>query len=329
VEEFGIGYPPKLFGKKFGETVYSLNLLPFGAFVRIHGEEGGIEDYRSFIGKPMRQRVLIILGGVISFWIIAAILLSITFSLGIPTPVSDEINQGIVAPQVQIAQVAEDSPAEVAGLQPLDIIKEIKYQDSVLRSDKVNEITNFINEHRGKEITLTIQRWEEIIEVSLVPRLSPPAGEGATGVALVRTALRSFPWYESPWRGITATGQITVAALQGLAGVFSQVLKGEGLPAGASLMGPLGIFDFLRHAWQLGLSYFLYFTALISILLAIFNLLPIPALDGGKLLFLTIEAVRRKPVPQKVEQNITAFFFLLLITFMIFVTIKFDIPRIF
>ena len=198
-----------------------------------------------------------------------------------------------------------------------------------MRSDKVNEITNFINEHRGKEITLTIQRWEEIIEVSLVPRLSPPAGEGATGVALVRTALRSFPWYESPWRGITATGQITVAALQGLAGVFSQVLKGEGLPAGASLMGPLGIFDFLRHAWQLGLSYFLYFTALISILLAIFNLLPIPALDGGKLLFLTIEAVRRKPVPQKVEQNITAFFFLLLITFMIFVTIKFDIPRIF
>jgi len=328
VEEFGIGYPPRIVGKRFGETLYSLNLLPFGAFVKIHGEEGGIEDYRSFIGKPMYKRILIVLGGVISFWIISAILLSILFSLGIPTPVTDEAAQ-VVQPKVQIAEIAEDSPAQAAGLEPLDTIRKVRYQDDSLTSDKVEEIVSFINEHKGKEITLTIQRWGEALEIALVPRLSPPAGQGAMGVALVRTALVPFPWYEAPFRGITATGNITWAALQGIAGMFGNVIQKGELPPGASLMGPLGIFDFLKHAWQLGINYFLYFVALISIFLAIFNLLPIPALDGGKLLFLIIETVRGKPVPQKVEQNITAFFFILLITLMIFVTIKFDIPRVF
>lgn len=328
VEEFGIGYPPRIIGKKFGETIYSLNLLPFGALVKVQGEEGGVEDYRSFIGKPMYKRILIVLGGVISFWIISAILLSILFSLGIPTPVADEATQ-VVQPKVQIAEIAADSPAELAGLEPLDIIRAIRYQGNYLSSDKVKEIAGFIDEYKGEEITLTIQRWEETFEVSLVPRVSPPAGEGAMGVALTRTALVPFPWYEAPFRGIVATGNITWAALQGIAGMFGNVIQEGELPPGASLMGPLGIFDFLKHAWQLGVNYFLYFVALISIFLAIFNLLPIPALDGGKLLFLILEIVRGKPVPQKVEQNITAFFFILLITFMIFVTIKFDIPRVF
>jgi regulator of sigma E protease len=328
VEEFGIGYPPRIIGKKFGETIYSLNLIPFGAFVKIYGEEGGVEDYRSFIDRPMYQRILIVLCGVISFWIISAILLSILFSLGIPTPVTDEA-ANVVKPKVQIAEIAKGSPAEQAGLEPLDIVRGISYQDNYLRSDKVKEIASFINEYKGKEITLTIQRWEETLEISLVPRISPPAGEGAMGVALTRTALVPFPWYEAPFRGIMATGSVTWSALQGIAGMFGNVIQEGELPPGASLMGPLGIFDFLKHAWQLGLNYFLYFVALISVFLAIFNLLPIPALDGGKLLFLIIELVRGKPVPQKVEQNITAFFFILLITLMIFVTIKFDIPRVF
>jgi len=328
VEEFGIGYPPRIVGKKFGETIYSLNIIPFGAFVKIHGEEGDVEDYRSFIGRPMYQRILIVLGGVISFWVISAILLSVLFSLGIPTPVTDKATN-VVRPKVQVAEIAKGSPAEQAGLEPLDIIREIRYQDEYLRTDKVKEMVGFIDEYKGKKITLTIQRWEETFEVSLVPRSSPPAGEGAVGVALTRTALVPFPWYEAPFRGIVATGNITWTALQGIAGMFGNVIQEGELPPGASLMGPLGIFDFLKHAWQLGLNYFLYFVALISIFLAIFNLLPIPALDGGKLLFLIIEAVRGKPVAQKVEQNITAFFFILLITMMIFVTIKFDIPRVF
>ncbi len=328
VEEFGIGYPPRLIGKKIGETIYSLNLIPFGAFVRIHGEEGGLEDYQSFVGKPMKQRVLIVLGGVISFWVIAAILLSVVFSLGVPLPVEDTATQ-IAQPKVQIAQVVKDSPAEMAGLQPFDIIRELKSQDEYLKSDKVEDIVNFVNKHQGGEVTLTLQRWEEFLEVTLVPRVSPPLGEGAMGVALVRTALRSFPWYEAPFRGIAATGELTWATLQGLAGMFGHLVKEKEVPAGVSLMGPLGIFDFLRHAFQLGVSYFLYFVALISIFLAIFNLFPIPALDGGKLLFLGIEAARKKPVSPKIEQNITAFFFILLIGLMIFVTVKFDIPRVF
>lgn len=96
VEEFGIGYPPRLFGKKFGETIYSLNLLPFGAFVKVHGEEGGVENYRSFTNKSIWQRVLIVLGGVVSFWIIAAILLTIVAGVwGLPVAVLDTDSQNL------------------------------------------------------------------------------------------------------------------------------------------------------------------------------------------------------------------------------------------
>src|SRR3989338_2641458 len=123
VEEFGSGYPPRVLGKKIGETVYSLNLWPFGAFVKIHGEEGGIEDYRSFIGKPIWQRVAIVLGGVVSFWIVAVILLSIVAGVwGLPVAVSDEESANLIDPKIQITQIAADAPAKTAGLKEGDII---------------------------------------------------------------------------------------------------------------------------------------------------------------------------------------------------------------
>ena len=326
VEEFGIGFPPRLFGKKIGETFYSLNLLPFGAFVKIPGEIEKIEDHRSFSAQPIRKRALIVFGGVLSFWIMAAIIFSIVFNLGISVAISDEENHNLVNSTVQIAAIASNSPAAKAGIKPGDTIKQLTVNSEQLTISKVKEVQEFTDLHKGKVITLTIERGKEIFDVKLVPRVSPPIGEGAMGVGLVRTALKSYPWYLAPWQGILATGNMTLTIIQGYSQAINNVISGK--PSGVELMGPVGVFHLFTQASQLGINYFLQFIGVIAIYIALFNILPIPAVDGGKLLFLGIEAVKRKPVSQKVEQNITAFFFMILIALMIFVTIK-DIMRIF
>jgi regulator of sigma E protease len=336
VEEFGIGYPPRLFGKKFGQTLYSLNLLPFGAFVKIYGEEGApsphsdekAKDPRTFWGKPAWQRALIILGGVITFWLVSAILLSIVFGIGTSQVISDEENHNLINPKVQIVAVAPGSPAEGAGIKVGDTIKELTIADYELAINKVREVQEFTEANKGKEVILTIERGKETFETSLVPRVSPPEGEGSMGVALVRTSEKSYPWWQCPIKGIEATLNVTSAIIVGWGQVLGSLIQGKGLPAGVQLIGPVGIVSLISQAAKVGLAYYLQFIAIISIYLAILNILPIPALDGGKLLFLGIEKIKGSAVNQKIEQNITAVFFALLIALLIFVTIK-DIARLF
>jgi len=327
VEEFGIFLPPRLIGKKIGETIYSLNLLPFGAFVKLYGEvDQEKKEYWSFTQKPIWQRVLIVIGGVVSFWIISAILLSIVMGLGAPTAISDEENENLVDPKVQIAAVASNSPAEIAGIKPGDTIRKFSIFNFQFSIDKVKEVQELTEKYKGEEVILTIERGKEIFEVSLVPRVSPSKGEGAMGVALVRTAIKSYPWYQAPIQGIIATGNLTMAVIKGWAQALFLAIKGE--PTGVQLMGPVGILGLFAQVGQLGINYFLQFIAIISIYIALFNILPIPALDGGKLVFLGIEAVRKRPVSTKTEQQITTVFFALLIALTIWVTIK-DIVRLF
>ncbi len=328
VEEFGIGYPPRIFGKKFRGTLYSLNLLPLGAFVKIRGEEGGIEDVKSFSNKPIWQRILIILGGVLMFWLVSWVLLSIVMALGMPSAISDEETDGFVNPLVCIMAISSDSPASMAGLELGDIIKQLSIDDHQLSIDKVKQVQEFVEEYEGREIILTIERKAEIFEAVLVPRVTPPEGQGKIGIGLTRTAVKSYPLYEAPIRGAIETYNLTYGALKGWATVISSLFNGDGMPVGAKVMGPIGIFGLFAEMGSLGLSYFLRFIAIISIFLALFNILPIPSLDGGKLVFLGIEAIRKKPVSERIEQNITAFFFVLLISLMLFVTFK-DIQNLF
>jgi len=356
VEEFGIFLPPRIYGKKIGETIYSLNLLPLGAFVKLYGEEKEVEveNHRSFSKKPIWQRVLIVLGGVVSFWIISAILLSIVFGLGAPQAISDEENHTLINPKVQIISIAADSPAEAAGLKIGDTITSLKlkitpkeslrlptgqenekpapYQTegfgAGLKITKVKEVQEFTDAHRGEEIILTIERGKEVFDVTLVPRVSPPEREGAMGVGLARTVIKSYPWYLAPIKGMEACFNMTEAIVVGISQVFGNLVQGKGLPPGTEIMGPVGIGKLMTQVARMGINYYLQFIAIISIYLAIFNILPIPALDGGKLLFLGIEKVRRKPISQKIEQNITTIFFAALIALMLWVTIK-DITKLF
>lgn len=326
VEEFGLGYPPRLFSKKIGETIYSFNLLPFGAFVRIYGEDSQIEDLRSLSNKPIWQRALIILGGVLSFWVIGAILLTLVFSIGAPIAISD--SESALNPKVQLANIAVNSPAQIAGLKIGDTIQELKIQNEKLKITKVEEVQKFINAHLGEEVVLTIERGKEIFDVELIPRITPPVEEGAMGVVLVRTAIKSYPLYLAPLKGIEVSAKLTFEIINGFWQIFSSLFGGKGLPKGVEVMGPVGIGSLMFQVFQIGSIYYLQFLAIIALHLAIINILPIPAVDGGKLLFLGIEKIKGSPINQKVEKTINTAFFTLLVILMIFITIK-DIAQLF
>jgi len=325
VEEFGIGYPPRLFGKKIGETIYSVNLLPLGAFVRILGEEGGVDDYRSFSKLKIWQRILIVIGGVAAFWIAAIIIFSVVFGMGADLPVGDNDVPGLTNAQVRIISVSTDSPASQAGIKVGDTLTQVSGQ----KIDKISDFTNFTKNHAGEELILTVSREGQNFDVNISPRVNPPAGQGAIGVGLERmaTLIKKYSWYQAPIQGAIYTWQTTATAISGFYQTFKGLFVGKGLPQGAEFAGPLGITVFLANAASYGAGFFLYFIGTIAVLVAIFNLFPIPALDGGKLVFLIIEKIRGKAVSVKVEQIITTVFFLLLITLSIFITIRFDIPR--
>jgi regulator of sigma E protease len=337
VDEFGIGYPPRVFGKKIGDTIYSINLLPLGAFVRIYGEEGGVDDYRSFTKLKIWQRVLIVIGGVAAFWLAAMIIFSIVFAIGTDLPVGDTDVQGLTNPRIQVIAISPNSPASTAGLKTGDTLLQIesmKYESAkagpeILKLSKIKDFQDFTKAHAGEQVDLKVQRNNKIFDVLLSPRINPPEGQGAVGIGLERmaTLIKKSSWYMSPIQGVSYTWQTTVNALEGLYTTFTNLISRKGLPQGASFAGPLGITVFLANAASYGAGFFLYFIGIIAVFIAIFNLFPIPALDGGKLIFLLIEKIRGKPVSIKIEQVITIVFFIILICLSLFITIKFDIPR--
>lgn len=342
MEEFGIGYPPKLFGRKFGDTEYSLNLIPFGAFVRIYGEETGVDDYRSFSNLAIWKRMLICLGGVLAFWIAAAFIFSVAFMVGARIPAGDQDVAGITNTSIEVVSVQKNSPADLAGLKTGDqIIEAYPKSATEIRATslgsigyifpkKISEFQDFIQKYKGQEVFIVVKRNGQEMNFTLTPRSDYPADQGPTGVALERMAnvIKKVPFYQAPFYGIAYTGQVTWEALRGIVTFFVSLFNGHGLPQGAELAGPIGITIFLSRAVEYGLGFFLYFIGSLTVLLAIFNLFPIPALDGGKLIFLTIEKFAKKPVPVAWEQGLTVFFFFLLITMSLFVTVKFDIPRV-
>lgn len=327
VEEFGIGFPPRIFGKKIGETIFSINLIPFGAFVRLLGEVERKDQKNSFSSKPIWQRALIVLGGVIMFWIMGFIILFGVFSLKkVPIGIGDEDWRFSEKPVIQIVKVLKGTPAQAEGLKEGDKILEIIEEEKIYKVDKITEFQYLISNLKGKEISLKIEREGKISQISLVPREKHPEGEGPIGIGIKRVVyptslLSAFKL------AFFFTGKITLDVFKGFYLLFSSLIKKKTLPQGMEPMSVVGIFYFFYQTAKGNLLYFFELMAIISIYLAVFNLLPIPALDGGKLLFLGIEAIKGKPVSQKLEQKITTFFFLLLIFLVILITFKFDIPR--
>lgn len=323
VEEFGLFLPPRLWGKQIGETIYSINWLPLGGFVKLLGEEGGdSSDPRDFNTKPVWQRALIIAGGVLSFWVIAFLILTFVYIIGSVTQVED--SDAVANAQVQVIMISPDSPAAAAGLQSGDVIKSVALKnapDKKIVTDTVSAVQNFTSAHEGEPVTFEISRGGKILGLTVTPRINPPSGEGPVGIALVRIGQKSYPLWQAPWIAMRTTGNYTANVFIGWGTIIGSYINHQALPAGAKVVGPLGIINLMDQAAYRGVAYYLQLVALITVYLAVFNVLPIPALDGGKLMFLAIEAVRRKPVPVKIEQGITAVFMFILVGLMLAVTI--------
>jgi len=219
VEEFGLGLPPRAWGVKIGETLYSINWLPFGGFVKILGESGDDrKNPRSFSAKPFWKRFLVLFAGVSMNFLLASYLLMLGFTSGLPAVVTTEdIIENRVGNftdlKVQIMSVAPGSPAEEAGLALGDTIRELNYfEDGILKvfpisfSDRLAEL---IEAKRGEEIVLVVARGVDTFDITVVPRITPPEGEGAIGISMAQTVILIYPFYEAIWRGFAETVKIT------------------------------------------------------------------------------------------------------------------------
>jgi len=326
IEEFGIGYPPRIFGKKIGETFYSLNILPLGAFVKMEGEEKNIDNPTSFSNQPVKNKIFIILAGVISFWLVAIIIFSTIFYLGYGVVVDDDNHSNLSNFEVHIIEVAELSPANEADLRLGDIIKKMSFGEQEIFPLKINDIQSFVNAHLGEKINILIKRGDQELEKSLIVRSSFPEEEGAMGVALIRTAVEKHSWYSAILQGIIRTWDSTIMVLEGYTLMITNFFRG--IPSEGGMVGPIGVFQMVAQSQELGTVYFLSFISLISINLAVFNSLPIPLMDGGRVLFLLIEWIRKKPISQKIQEKIDATSLVFLGVLIVWVMVK-DIINLF
>ncbi len=288
VEEFAFGYPPRLIKLgEWGGTVYAINAIPFGGYVKLRGEEDPTEP-GSFAAASKRARTATLLAGVgMNFLLAIALFAIVTLLTGTP----DTSKPGAL-----IKEVAPASPAALAGLLPGDRIVKADETDIVLPAD----LQKYTRAHLGQPIVYTIARdsntGEEMLRLTIVPRTDPPPGQGALGVS-IGVAIRPTTLPEAIWNGVRSTGEVIVMTF-----LIPATLIREGRPiSDAGFMGPVGIAvttgDVVRSAAaRQTIEPVLVFVALLSAALGITNLLPIPGLDGGRLVFVLLEAVRGRRV---------------------------------
>jgi regulator of sigma E protease len=316
VEEFGIGIPPRIFGKKIGETIYSLNLIPLGGFVKLFGEDVKANDERSFSSKPIYQRAVILFAGVAAFFVIAFLIFSVYSVVGIRVPVAEEELEMYPNSEVFIIEVIKESPAAGVGIVPGDVLLEIDEEKII----KPSQAVLLLEEKKGEEINVKILRGQEELLFSLVPRVEYTEKEGSLGLAMVITASKKYPVYYAPVKGAIMTGETTYSILSSMYNVIASSILGKELPSGMRVGGPVAIVQFGSGAVSRGFSDFLQFLGLITVSLAVLNILPIPALDGGRLMFLLIEKIKGSPISEKLEYGLNAGFFILLMGVLIAVT---------
>ncbi|MCL5733675.1 MAG: RIP metalloprotease RseP [Patescibacteria group bacterium] len=311
VDEFGLGYPPKIISKKIGETDYSLNMLPFGGFVRITGmadeEEGAApadNDARSFASQGALKRAAILFGGVFMNFLTGWLILAFVFMIGI-------------SPAIVISGVAQNSPAALAG---------IKTGDKINNFSNSDEFLNFINQHRGQPITLSIDRQGKEMALSVTPRVNPPQGEGAIGVAFAQAGITPQPFFVALWNSLLQSLVLCWLILKTFGVLVINLVTKASLLSG--VVGPIGVFQVAEQASSLGFIFFFNLFALIALNLAVLNLLPLPALDGGHLFFILIEKIKGSPVSKKIKAGVNRFGLAFLIILMVLISVR-DVSHLF
>ncbi len=328
VEEFGVGYPPRAFTfGKIGDTEYTLNWIPFGGFVRLFGDEGEVQHGRgSFVDAPRWKQAIVLVAGVAANVIVAWILLAIALHIGVPKLV--ETPRAGERVQLFVSDVVAGSPADAAGLKAGDELVEIR--DAAGEAPAAltpSAVVEFIRERGGKSVTLTYLHEGATSTASVIPAnavIPDAAARPALGIALALVAHRTLPWGEAAVDAFGETGRSFVR----VGGELWNLLRGalRGAPNIAAVVGPVGIVSYVGEASQSGLGAVLLFAAIISINLSIINLIPIPALDGGRLFILAVESVMRRSAPRVAVQLLNIIGVGLIIVLMLVVTYQ-DIGR--
>lgn len=320
VEEFGFGFPPRVWGIKRGETVYSINLLPIGGFVRLYGEDESVkkEKNRSFYHQKRWTRAKVVVAGVIMNFLLAVAAFGIiAWILGIPHPTG----------KVEIVDVAQNSPAQQAGITQGDVVVSVDGEEV----SETQEFIALVNDNKGEEISLTLQRASgEEYSVSVVPRVDPPEGEGSLGVRLAPSTQYIKPplWqrpFASVWQGVREAISWAVTVTVAVAVTIAQAARGTP-PEG--LAGPVGIFQITGAIAQTGVLNLIQFLGILSVNLAVLNILPFPALDGGRLLFILVESVFGRRVVPAAERVAHAVGMIIILFLLLLITIH-DIGRFF
>src|SRR3989344_3805874 len=328
VEEFGIGYPPRAFTLgKIGETEYTLNWIPFGGFVRLFGDVGKEERGRgSLVDAPRIVQAAILIAGVAMNTLGAWMLFTAAYHTGIPRVVEERVAGESV--QLIVAQVVPGSPADAAGLKPGDeVLSIVDSQDVTLSEMSPTNFSDFVRTRGGKALTLTYLHEKETITTTITPAhavIPDDAGRPAVGMALYMVSAQSLPWGDAAREGASALLNAFRVVGQGLWGIVERALAGD--PSLAGVVGPIGLVGVVGNAAQSGFGNVLALAAFISVNLAIINLIPIPALDGGRLFLLGVETVLRREAPRLFLQMLNAVGVLLIIFLMITVTYN-DIAR--
>lgn len=321
VEEFGIGFPPRLFGVKGKDGMtWSVNAIPLGGFVRIKGESG--EDRAapdSFASKKLLPRLFVLIAGVAMNLVLAAVLFSVGFAFGLPAVVEGDApaNAVISDRAVNIVEVVPGSPADLVGLSIGDRIISI---DGEVYTTGESARLALAPKSDAAPLQLVIARNGEAQNLEVTPAYLAQIDRDGIGVALVETGTVRYPWYLAPVMGIVTTVQVTGSVVVAFAGLIGGLFSGG--DAAASVSGPVGIAVLTGQVAQLGFAHLVQFAAMLSVNLAVINFLPFPALDGGRMLFLAIEAIRRKPNSMKVEQAVHAAGFLVLMLIVLGVTYR-------
>lgn len=340
-DEFGYGLPPRIFGfvkdgkkwkyvkakdrTEYKHTVWSLNWLPIGGFVRLKGEQGdGPMDHDSFQSKPVWKRFIIIAAGVVMNWVLAAVLLSFGLMLGIPAMIGDIPPGATIRNQeVTIIETLEGGVADQIGLEPLDTI--VRIGDT--EPESVEHVQSLIEEAGTRQIAVAIRRGNEEKVYIATPAYVEEIGKTGLGISLVNTGNVSYPAHLALWHGVRLTGEYTVSIVVTFGRLFKELFNGGGEMT-KSVSGPIGIAVMTGRIAEQSVLQLIQFSAILSINLAVLNFLPIPALDGGRAVFLIIEGIRRKPINRNIEALVHNIAFILLIALVVLISVR-DVGKFF
>lgn len=322
VLEFGFGFPPALYKRKKGKTVYSINAIPFGGFVKLLGEDGSEPDNpKSFASQKKLTRAKIISAGVLMNFILAWAIFSFLFAIGFsPFLPGTEKHKG-VAQHFYVADIEKGTPAYEKGIQKNDEILAVNDKNIKTISGFVETIKSKI----GQEVSLEVKRGREIKSFNVIPFKDKIEGQeiGRIGISIARE-VRADSLLFAPLAGLSESLRLAKLTVLGIVGFFGKLLTTFSL--GEEVVGPVGIAVLTNQVRQLGFTFLLQFIAILSVSLALLNIMPIPGLDGGHLLLIFVEKIRGKEVSRVLKNILTMIGLFFLIILIIAITTK-DITR--